>query len=260
MISKKRIYEIIERAGTGDRASKYFDLFIIILILLNTVAVIASSFTNFSIQFANPLKYFEFFSIVIFTVEYILRIWTATLKYPTGTKLPRIRYLFSLVSIIDLLAILPFWLPFVVNVDLRFLRLLRISRMIRLFKLNRYSDALMAIGRVIKNEKEKLISSMFVTFIMILIASSGMYYIENAAQPDEFPNIVATIWWAVATLTTVGYGDVYPITTLGKILAGLIAILGIGLVALPTGIIGSGFMKEIEQKKTVCPYCGKEIE
>ncbi|GMO53652.1 MAG: hypothetical protein Ta2G_11940 [Termitinemataceae bacterium] len=95
---------------------------------------------------------------------------------------------------------------------------------------------------------------------MILIASSAMYHIENAAQPNEFPNIIATIWWAVATLTTVGYGYVYPITTLGKILAGFIAIFGIGLVALPTGIIGSGFIKEIEQKKTVCPHCGNEIE
>jgi voltage-gated potassium channel len=115
------------------------------------------------------------------------------------------------------------------------------------------------IGRVMRNEKDKIITTLFITIIMILLASSAMYYVENEAQPDQFPNIPATIWWAVATLTTVGYGDVYPVTILGKVLGGMIAILGIGLVALPTGIISSGFIGEIGRKK-ICPHCGKEIE
>jgi voltage-gated potassium channel len=204
---------------------------------------------------------FEYFSIVIFTVEYLLRVWTAPLKFP-NSNIPCLRYIVSFMAVIDLCAILPFYLPFVINVDLRFMRILRLFRLLRILKLNRYNNSLDLIGRVFKNEKEKILMTIFITILMLLLASSAMYYIENAVQPDKFPNILATLWWAVATLTTVGYGDVYPVTVLGKMLSGVIAILGIGLVALPSGIISSGLIQEVsneKKEKRVCPHCGKEL-
>lgn len=142
--------------------------------------------------------------------------------------------------------------------------------MLRVFKLNRYMDSMGVLSRVLRREKEQLLITVFMTFLLMLIASSMMYYLENKAQPEAFPNIIASFWWAIATLTTVGYGDVYPVTGLGRILSGIIALLGIGLVALPTGIISSGFLAELEDQKKkdqapkerihiICPSCGTHI-
>lgn len=167
---------------------------------------------------------------------------------------------------IDLFAILPFYLPMLIKMDLRFLRALRLTRFLRILKVNRYNDSLNLIWTVIKEKKSELVVTGFVTFLILLLASFTMYYIEGEKQPDQFPNILATFWWAIATLTTVGYGDVYPITGLGKLISGLIAILGIGLVALPTGLISAGFMSKIENRKQndsddeKCPHCGKNIK
>lgn len=258
---KKRIFEIIEVAEDNDIPSKIFDIFIICLISLNVLALVISSFSNLPSTLIAILKIFEIVSVIIFTIEYLLRLWTSKFLYP-NSKIPVIKYIFSFMAIIDLLAILPFYIPMIISADLRFLRILRLFRIIRVFKLNRYSSAMETIAKVLKNEKEKLFYTIFIMAILIVFASSLMYYVENPAQPEQFPNIVASIWWAVATLTTVGYGDVYPITALGKLLSGIIAILGIGIVALPTGIISSGFMAELEsQKKTkICPHCGKKLE
>jgi voltage-gated potassium channel len=260
---KYRLFEIIERAKPGDTISKIFDYSIIILIILNITAVIINSFNDLSEIIQNVLKVFEIVSVVIFSIEYVLRAWTSKFLYPEN-KYALFKFILSFMAIIDLLAILPFYIPFLIPYDLRFLRMLRLLRLVRIFKLNRYNNAMKVIMKVLKSEKEKLLTTVFITSILLLFASSIMYYVENEAQPDKFPNIIASIWWAVATLTTVGYGDVYPITVLGKILSGIIAILGIGLVALPTGIISSGFISEVsslKHKKTrICPHCGENIE
>lgn len=259
---KQRVFEVIGTAKGKDKASKVFDILIIILIVLSVVSVIISSYSNLSKELLLILRVFEIVSVIIFTIEYVLRLWTCKYLYP-NSKIPILRYIFSFMAIIDLAAILPFYLPMIISVDLRFLRILRLFRIMRVFKLNRYSSAMETIGKVLKNEKEKLFYTIFIMGILIIFASSLMYYVENPAQPDKFPNIVASIWWAVATLTTVGYGDVYPITGLGKFLSGIIAILGIGIVALPTGIISSGFMSEMNsknKKKRICPHCGKLID
>jgi voltage-gated potassium channel len=172
-------------------------------------------------------------------------------------------------ALIDLAAILPFYLPMFVIIDLRFLRILRLTRLLRILKINRYTESLDMIKVVLYQKKEELSVTMFITFLLLLLSSSIMYYVETDVQPDAFPNIIAAFWWGVATLTTVGYGDVYPITVIGKILSGIIALLGIGLVALPTGIISSGFMdqmsqkrkpKEEKKKKSYCPYCGEKLK
>jgi len=256
---RKRVFEIIEKAEEGDTASKVFDVSIIVLIILNIIAVTAASFDSFANAHSIMLSQFEIISIVIFTIEYLLRVWTAKYKFP-NSNWPYVRFIFSFNALIDLAAILPFYLPFVNGVDLRFLRILRLLRMFRIFKLGRYSESMSIIGKVLKNEKEKLLTTIVLTVIMIFVASTVMYYVESPAQPEIFTNIIETTWWSIATFTTIWYGDVFPITVAGKICGGVISLLGIMLIALPSGIICSGFMDELNKKKKICPYCGKEIE
>lgn len=263
---KNRIFGILETSKDNDLLSKIFDIFIIVLIVLNTIMVIVDTFSiPRSVQKIS--RYVEIASVVIFTIEYILRVWTADLLYKNKKPaIARIRYVFSFMAIIDLLAILPFYLPMLISVDLRVLRTLRIIRLFRIFKINRYTTALNTIGQVFKNKASQLISSMAIVFMLMLIASVIMYNVEHEAQPEQFKNVFQSMWWAVATLTTVGYGDIYPVTVLGKILSTVIAILGIGLVAVPTGIITSGFSELVNNddkgndKKQYCPYCGHKID
>ncbi|MDR2517702.1 MAG: potassium channel family protein [Spirochaetaceae bacterium] len=256
---KKRIFEIIEKAQEGDIPSTIFDIAIIILIILNIIAVTAASFDAFANSHLLLLHRFEVVSIIIFSIEYLLRVWTAEYKFP-NSKIPNIRFVFSAGAIIDLAAILPFYLPFVTGLDLRFLRVLRLLRMFRIFRLGRYSEAMAIIGKVLKKEKEKLITTIILTVIMIFVASTIMYYVESPAQPEVFKNIIETTWWSIATFTTIWLGDVYPITIAGKICGGIISLPGIMLIALPSGIICSGFMDELNKEKKICPHCGKEIE
>lgn len=268
---KKRIFEIIQTANDGDIASKIFDIFIIFLIIVNVISVIAETF-NLPPKILNFLNCIETISVIMFTVEYLLRVYTADLIYTNKTPvIARIRYIFSFMALIDLFAILPFYLPFLIPMDLRVLRMIRIIRLLRIFKLNRYTKALSTIAIVFKNKKNQLISSIFVVFMLMIIASVLMYNIENQAQPETFSNAFSALWWAVATLTTVGYGDIYPVTIMGKILSATIALLGIGLVAVPSGIISAGFIETIEhekeekqsqedEQKYYCPYCGKKLK
>ena len=267
--AKKRTFEILEKSQKGDILSTIFDYFIVILISLNVVSVFIETF-DLSVYLNNFLRKFEIFSIIIFTIEYILRLWTSTLLYPDKNSfVARIKYIFSLMAIIDLVSILPFYLPFFFNVDLRVLRALRLFRLLRILKVNRYTHAMQKVLFVIKNKSTELISSIFVIFILMLISSVLMYSVESPVQPEVFKNGFSGLWWAVATFTTVGYGDIYPITSVGRLLSAIIALLGIGLVAVPTGIVTSGFMeansKEDDEnsqqdEKHFCPYCGKNLD
>ncbi len=239
------------------------------------LSVVLQPFDTLAAKYASVFSAFELFSVAMFTLEYAARIWTADLLFPQA-KHSRLRYLLSFMAVIDLLAILPFYLPFL-SVDLRFLRLLRLfrlTRLVRLFKLGRYLDSLRIVGDVIKNTAVQLVASVGACFLIILLSAILMYTAENPAQPEAFPNIVAALWWAVCTLTTVGYGDVYPITVTGKVLASVISIVGIGVVAIPTGIISAGFTEALRvrrkesaraeggqaERKRYCAYCGHELE
>lgn len=260
---KKRVFTIIEKGKEGDKSSLIFDWSIIILILLNILALVIESDKNLSINLRYFLKCFEAISIIVFSIEYLLRLWTSDLKMGKSTKIKSmIAYIKSPMALIDLLAIFPFYLPMLIPFDLRALRILRTVRILRLFKVNRYSAALKTLGKVIQKSKAELITTLFLTLLMLFISGVLMYYVEGTAQPKSFPNILSSLWWALSTLTTVGYGDVYPITDFGKLLAGFISLLGIGVVALPTGIISSGFMDEINnaKKDSKCPHCGKKID
>lgn len=256
---KAHIYYLVSVSQKPGAASWYFDIFIIVLIVLNVIALLLESISPLQLKFGREFYLFEIFSVVVFTLEYILRFWTITLRPGFQNPLKgRIKYFFTPLAIIDLLAILPFYLPFI-GIDLRLLRILRMFRIFRLFKIARYVTALALINRVIKQKKEELIISLIFTIFILLIASTLMFYVENEVQPENFSSIPETMWWGIATLTTVGYGDLYPITGLGKFLGGTISIIGIGLFALPTGILASGFSEELAKKKINtlgCPTCG----
>lgn len=269
---KRKIFKIIYEAPNESLESTIFDSVIIGLIILSVVILIAESFEKVYAQYGFYLGIFECIIALIFTVEYLFRLWTSDFLYKDDRKIAaRIKFIFSPIAIIDLLAILPFYLFLFLPIDLRYLRILRLIRVIRIFKLNRYTNTISLFANVFKSKKDELIVTFTIAFLIILIASILMYNLEYNVQPEAFPNIISTFWWAVVTLTTVGYGDVYPVTTGGKLLGGFISLLGIGLVALPTGIIGSGFIQEmanlepeagkvIEDKDSkYCPHCGKKI-
>ena len=261
---KQRIGEILEPESKSDLLSRGFNIFIISLIVLNVFAVSVETMQDISETYSGQLRVFEWFSMVVFTLEYVLRVWTCTLKpeYSNPVK-GRISYMLTPSAIIDLMVVVPFYLPFFFNLDLRFLRVLRLFRLFTLFKMARYSKSLHLFKSVIKDTRQELFIVLAVTMGMLVFASGVIYFIENKAQPDAFSSIPAAMWWAVSTMTTVGYGDVYPVTTLGKFFGGFISILGLGTFGLPVGIIAYGFIEELQKQKmrTVeCPNCGKEVK
>ena len=249
---KRIVFEVIQpSAATSVRsriASRIFDDVIMILIVFSIISVFLCTFSIPDWLFRILIR-IEFVSIIIFTVEYSLRIWTANLLYPGLNPVrARIRYITSPMAIIDLIAILPVILPFLHLYNLVGVRAFRLVRLLRIFKLNRYSDALAAIGDVFRSKAQQMIASVFFVFIILILASLLIYYAEHDAQPEQFENAFSGLWWAVATLTTVGYGDIYPITPLGRFLGAIIAILGIGMVAVPTSILSAGFMETLEKQ------------
>lgn len=246
---KKRIFLTLEIGEGKDKLSRRVDVVIMTMILLNVAAVIVETVKPIYDQYFIVFKYFEYFSVVFFSIEYIARVWTCTFMEKYRHPLwGRLRFMFTFLSLVDLLAVLPFFLPLLFSMDGRVLRVMRLFRIIRIFKMGRYSTAFNMITRVVSKRREELLVTLTIVFVMLILASSLMYYVENEAQPDNFSSIPETMWWGVATLTTVGYGDVYPITALGRVLGAFIAILGVGIFALPAGIIASGFESEIRRK------------
>lgn len=264
MSIKNRISEILEPESKGDIYCRGFNIFIIALIILNVFAVALETVDGFSQDYSQPLKVFEVFSMLVFSIEYVLRLWTCVVK--EGFRHPvtgRLRYMATPGAIIDLLVVLPFYLPFFVDTDLRFLRVLRLLRLFALFKMARYSHSMHLLRGVLKDTREELLIVLGIILGMLFFASGVIYLFENQAQPEKFSSIFAAMWWAVSTMTTVGYGDVCPITTMGKIFGGFVSILGLGTFGLPVGIIAYGFIDTIQKQKSrpvPCPHCGKMVE
>ena len=246
---RKRIYEILEIADIGDSTSKAFDIFIITLIFLNILALILSTVPDINLEFSAFFDFFESISVAIFTLEYFARIYSS-IENPNYSKIVsgRIRYMFRPMLLIDLISILPFYLSFL-GVDLRSLRILRVIRILRLLKLIRYVKALDRIVNAVKDRSIEIVIALALISFLVLISATLMYYAEKEAQPDVFTSIPAAMWWAVATLTTVGYGDTYPVTSIGKILGSLIAVFGISAIAIPTAILSDAF-NSINNKET----------
>lgn len=261
MSLRRRIYLTLEPRERGGFIERLFELILIVIIILNILVIIIDSVNTISTQYNYVFSRFELFSVIFFTLEYLARIYAAVenprFRHPIKGRL---RFIVTPAAIIDLLAFLPLYLTFL-PLDLRFLRVFRLMALFRVFKIARYLHALHIFKRVLVERKEQLVLSfIFILFILILV-SFPLFYIEHDAQPDKFSSIPATMWWGVATLTTVGYGDIVPITPLGKFLGGLFAIAGVGFLALPAGILSSGFFSLLHNKGEgkKCPHCGKEI-
>ena len=244
---RKRIWEILEKGNSSDKVSFYTDIFLITLIIFNIIAVLLETVDSIYSKFALEFLIFERFSTAVFLVEYILRVWVCVEEKIKNNKLiTRLKYASTWPAIIDLLAVLSGLLPMIFEVDLRILRALR---MLRLLKFSRYFKVMNLLLGVLKEEKQSFLAAMFLLTIAMLIASTGIYLFEKDTQPDKFGSIPEAMWWAIATLTTIGYGDVTPVTGMGKFFGAIIAIIGIGVVALPSGILASGFTDQLKRRQ-----------
>jgi voltage-gated potassium channel len=265
-VDRRRVWRILEIAEPGDRASLVFDLAIRGLIAANVVAVVVESMPEVRDAGALWFPAFDVASVAVFSVEYLLRVWSAPEdeRY-AGAVRGRLRFAVTPLALIDLAAVLPAYLP-MLGVDLRILRGVRLVRLVRILKLFRYSRALRSMGRTFRRKRAELLLTLSMVGLLVLVASTLMYYAEHAVQPDTFGSIPEALWWGVVTLTTLGYGDVVPMTLLGRIMGGLFALSGLLIVALPTAILGSAFVEEMGGDPTSarevarCPHCGELLE
>ena len=250
MINQQRVFEIIEKGQPDDRASRYCDLFLFTLIVLNLAAVCLETIDTLYAQYKLVFTAIEMVSVTIFSVEYGLRIWSRAAA-PDGKQKgafsKRMAYVFSFTGIIDLLAILPSIIPLLLGgVDLRWLRILRLMR---LLKFSHYSSALEDLISAVRHESRSFVATLYLLVLALLISSAMIYVAEQAAQPEHFGSIPQAMWWTVVTLTTVGYGDVVPMTVVGKFIATLTALMGVCVVALLTGIVATGFTNQVAMRR-----------
>lgn len=263
--AQQRTWEILNggRTDLPDRAGYIFEISILSLIALNIVVLVLDTVAAVHEQVGLFFEIFDIISIAIFTIEYGLRVWSCRSVAAYSGTFGWLKFMLSPLAMLDLLAILPFYLP--IKLDLRFLRALRLFRLFRILKAGRYNSSLKLIRNVLHEKREEIILSLTMMALLLLFSACLLYFIENKAQPQAFSSIPASMWWAVTALTTVGYGDIYPVTPLGKLVASVIAISGIGMFALPAGIISSGFIELIQRRKqehlhsddeVSCPHCG----
>ena len=250
--SKKRVLEILDQAQEGDNFSKLIDRCLGGLIVLNILAVSLESIESVSTTYRQEFLYFEYFSVIIFASEYLLRIWASAerhaSRFTSGTG-RRLEYIFSFNGLIDLLAILPSIISFFVgNIDLRWVRVIRL---LRILKISNYSSALEDLTSAVYEERRSFLAALYLFFISLFFSSALMYATEHKAQPIAFSSIPESMWWSLITLTTVGYGDVAPITPFGKVIGAITAFMGVCTVALLTGIIASAFASQLSRKKNI---------
>jgi voltage-gated potassium channel len=264
---QEQVYILLESQANDNKARKFVIYFIAAVILLNVFVVILETEYGFYAKYEPYFLAIDLFCVIVFSIEYILRLWVCVRNPRYSSPVTgRIRYAVSPLALIDLIAIAPFYLPMIFPIELRLLRLLRLLRIFRVLKLGRYSFAFETFADVLKSKKEELIITLIMVVIILILASSALYVVESEAQPEKFSSIPDAMWWAVITLATVGYGDVYPVTPAGKFVCSLVALSAIGLFALPAGILAAGFAESIEKRCThtadqtiVCPKCGTEF-
>jgi len=259
---KAHVWTVLESLDKHSRVARYYGLFMSALIVLNAAAAIAGTNPRLELHFGRMLLWFEYASVTVFSMEYLLRAWACTVDPRYDGRFGRLHYLLSPLAIIDLLAIAPFFLYFTA-VDLRTLRLVRLIRIGRLIRFREYRIALDAIRTVVLAQREELILCVVLFCMLTLISGSAIYYCENPVQPDKFPDVMSALSWSIASLTPSAPSSAQPITTAGKICAWIISILGILMFALPTGIVSAGFMdyaKNIRRAEARhCPHCGKPV-
>lgn len=265
---QEETYILLESRADGNSARKFVIYFIAALILINVVVVTLETKSELYFSHENLFNAIDLFTVIVFTIEYVLRAWVCVRnpEYSSPVR-GRVRYLLSPLALVDLLAIMPFYLPLIIPVELRLLRLLRLLRIFRVLKLGRFSEAFETFIDVIRAKKEELFIAVVMAVIILMLSSSALYEVEREAQPEKFGSIPDAMWWAVITLATVGYGDVFPITPLGKFISAIVALSAIGLFALPTGVLASGFAESVKRrcephhhKTATCPRCGFEFD
>ena len=247
---RKRLYDIIEVGSDYDVYSRTYDFVNAAAIIINIITSIMYTFDECRSRFGIVLLFAIHVTVGFFAVDYVLRIWTAKFQYKEEKEIHAIgKYVCSTAGVIDLISFLPEYLPFFFPSGGVAFRMVRLIRIFRLFRINRYYDALNVISEVLKSRKQQLISSVFIIVMLMIASSLCMYSLEHEAQPEVFSNAFSGIWWAASTLLTVGYGDIYPVTMLGKLFGIFIAFLGVGMVAIPTGIISAGFVEQYSEIK-----------
>jgi len=266
--TKHKVHILLHPELGESKADKAINIFIITLIVLNVIAVMMETVHPLYDDHKKLFDTFDLISVIIFTIEYVLRVWSCTHdpRYK-GSITGRLKYIFTPGALIDLIAFLPYYLQAIIGFDLRILRLLRLLRFFRLFRLTAYTKSAKLIFNVFKTRINDLLLSLVLILFLIIIASCALYFAEHlypSEAESKFKSIPATLWWAVVTLTTTGYGDMYPLTTTGRILSGIIMLTGVAIFALPAGIIVAGFLDELKfirkHKGHNCPHCGKPLD
>ena len=256
---RKRTAAIIEMGSAQDWVSRGYDILSGLMLLANLSASILYTFNSMALQYGSLLVAIEAITVAFFAVDYALRLWTAPEFFPKLSSFRSVwKYVFSLTGIVDLLSFLPYYLPIFFPAGAAVFRIFRVVRIFRLFQINAYYSAMNVITEVLNSKRQQLASSVFIISVLMVASSLCMYSLENAAQPEVFSNAFSGIWWAVSTLLTVGYGDIYPITIPGKIVSIFITFLGVGMVAIPTGIISAGFVDQFSRIKRLSEYAGEE--
>ena len=256
---RKRLYSIVETGNVGDIWSRGYDIFLVAAILINLAVCVAYTFDEMELKYGPELLAVEFVTVSFFAVDYVLRLWTAKYQYPDQREGRALwKYVSSITGIIDLASFLPYFLPVFFPAGAVAFRMFRVVRIFRLFRINAYYDSLSVITSVLASKRQQLMSSVFIILVLMLGASLCMYSLEHEAQPGVFRNAFSGMWWAVSTLLTVGYGDIYPVTPMGQLFGICITFLGVGMVAIPTGIISAGFVDQYSRIKRISEYANEQ--
>lgn len=256
---RRRISEIIEVGSSGDWISRAYDILSTLMLFVNLGAMVLFTYQPIEARFHSVLTACESVTVAFFAFDYFLRVWTARFVRPNVSEARAVwKYVFSFTGLVDLFCFLPHYLPFFIPSGAAFFRIFRVIRIFRLFQINAYYDSLNVIAQVLDSKKQQLVSSVFIILVLMLASSLCMYSLEHEAQPDVFVNAFSGIWWSVSTLLTVGYGDIYPITTTGRIFGIIISFLGVGIVAIPTGIISAGFVEQYSRIKRMSEYASED--
>lgn len=261
---KKDVHILLHPELGNSKWDKFLNAFILTLIVLNVVAVMLETVHPLYKQYKTAFDTFDLISVIIFTIEYILRVWSSNVeKKYAGSVKGRLKYMLTGGALIDLLAFFPWYLHHIIGFDLRVLRILRLLRFLRLFRLTAYTKSAQMIFNVFSSRIKELLLSLLLAIFLIIISSCIIYFAEHNVEGTQFTSIPATLWWSVVTLTTTGYGDMYPVTAIGRALTGVIMLTGVAFFALPAGIITAGFLDEMriirKGKNYKCPHCGGDI-
>ena len=256
---RRRLFEILEAGSAEDPVSRMYDVFSTMMTITNVAVTVLYTFDRMELNHGSSLLMIEAITVAFFAVEYCLRLWTAQFMYPNLSEQKAVRkFVLSFSGIIELLSFLPYYMPFFFPAGAAVFRIFRVVRIFRLFQISAYYDSFNVITEVIASKRQQLMSSVFTILLLLLASSLCMYSLEHEAQPEVFSNAFSGMWWAASTLLTVGYGDIYPITIIGKTFSIIITCLGVGMVAIPTGIISAGFVDQYSRLKKISEYASEE--